>query len=137
MFSSLQLLPPLPEIITYAGDPVRGAGWYGRQGALHTIAIRALNFRGRLTIQACETLIPIETDWRTVLPAAVPYFQYPLPGYIVPPNNMGETSNISFSFLGNVVWLRASVDRRYLILPFDTPLQIMPYGAIDSVMVNY
>jgi len=50
---------------------------------------------------------------------------------------MGETSNISFSFLGNVVWLRASVDRRYLILPFDTPLQIMPYGAIDSVMVNY
>jgi len=137
MYASLHLLPPLTEVISFAGDPVRGAGWYRRKYVTYTIAIRVLNFRGRITIEATDHTTPSQYDWRTVLPEAAPYIQYPQRNYIIPPNNFGETSNWSFSFVSDIVWLRASMDRRYLIPPFDTPLQIMPFGAIDSIMVNY
>ena len=131
------MLAPLDETISMVGDKIRGAGWYGRTNGLHTVAIRVANFQGRLAVEASIATDPGEDDWYSVLPSAVAYIQYPRAGYVVPPNAGGETSVFGFNFSTNAVWLRASVDRSYLIPSISTPLQIMPFGTISYVLVNY
>ena len=137
MDTSLHLLPPLAEVINTVGDPVRGAGWYGHTTGLHTVAIRVANFQGRISVQAAIATTPGDSDWYSVIPEGASYIQYPHMGYVIPPNQCGETSLINFNFSTNAVWLRASVDRSYLIPSFDTPLQIADYGTINYILVNY
>lgn len=137
MDTSLHLLPPMGEVISLAGDQVRGAGWYGHTTGLHTVAIRVSNFQGRISVQATITTDPGDADWYSVLPDAAAYIQYPHMDYVIPGNQAGETSLISFNFTTNAVWLRASVDRSYLIPSFDTPCQISNYGTVNYILVNY
>ena len=137
MDTSLLLLAPLGEVVNSVGDQVRGAGWYGHTNGLHTVAISVVNFQGRISVQASIATEPGAADWYSVLPDAASYIQYPHAGYVIQPNLAGETSLISFNFSTNAVWLRASVDRSYLIPSFDTPLQIMCYGTINYILVNY
>jgi hypothetical protein len=137
MDTSLHLLPPPGETISLVGEAVRGAGWYGHTSGLHTVAIRVLNFQGRVSVQASIATVPTETDWYSVLPGVVEFIQYPQPGYLMPSNNTGETSVGSFNFATNAVWLRATVDRSYLIPPLSSPLQIMPFGTVSYILVNY
>lgn len=137
MDTSLHLLPPLGETINLQGDPLRGAGWYGHTNGLHTVAIRVTNFQGRIIVQASIVTDPTDDDWFSVLPDAVPYLQYPQRGYVPVLNHPGETSTIGFNITTNAVWLRASVDRDYLIPSLATPQQIMAYGTVDYVLVNY
>jgi hypothetical protein len=49
--------------------------------------------------------------------------------------NPGETSTTGFNYLGNVLWLRAVVDRDYL-LAFPMPNQIGGLGLLD-ILVNF
>lgn len=134
---SLNLLPPVGETISLTGDPVRGAGWYGHNTGLHTVAIRVMNFQGRLAVQASIAMTPTEADWYSVLPDAAPYIEYPQLSYVLPPNNYGESSVMSFNFVSNAVWLRASVDRSYLPSSLIPPLIFTEYGTVNYVMVNY
>lgn len=137
MNTSLNLLPPTDETITLVGEKIRGSGWYGHTNGLHTVAIRVLDFRGRVSVEATVIIEPTEVDWYSVMPDKVAFIQYPRPDYILPPNRMGETSTIGFNFATNAVWLRARMDRSYLIPSTATPQDIMPYGAVSYVMVNY
>ena len=137
MDTSLNLLPPLGEVINLVGDQVRGAGWYGHTTGLHTVAIRVSNFQGRIVVQATIATEPGDADWYSVLPDSAPYIQYPHNGYIIPCGQSGETSLIGFNFTSNAVWLRASVERSYLIPNLDTPCQISNYGTVNYILVNY
>lgn len=137
METSLHLLPPLGEDISLLGTKVPGAGWYGHTTGLHTVAIRVSNFRGRISVQAAIAADPGDADWYSVLPDAADYIQFPRRSYLMPPNNTGETSVTSFNFVTNAVWLRASVDRRYLLSQYSTPLDAMQYGTVNYIMVNY
>ena len=96
-----------------------------------------LNFQGRVKVQATIATDPGDDDWYSVLPDTVPYIEYPRPEYLTSPWQMGETSTIGFNFLNNAVWLRAIVDRDYLLSPEDSPLVIMRYGTVSYIMVNY
>jgi hypothetical protein len=137
MDTSLNLLPPMDETVTLVGDIMRGAGWYGHTTGLHTIAIRVMNFSGRVSVQASIAATPAAGDWYSVLPDGAAYMQYPRPGFVPSLSYSGETSVLSFNFTTNAVWLQASVDRSYLLTSFATPLQIMNYGTVSYVMVNY
>jgi len=137
MNTSLHLIPPLGEVITLIGDKIRGGGWYGHTSGLHSVAIRVLNFRGRIKVYASIATQPADEDWYSVLPDNAAYIEYPHPDYIIPINRQGETSTIGFNFTTNAVWLRAVVDRDYLIPSMYTPLQIMPYGTVSYILVNY
>lgn len=138
MRGSLSLLEPMGEVSTVTGEPVRGAGWYGPNSGLHSVAIRALNFQGRVSVQASLAASPRPSDWFSVLPNAEPYWQYPRIGYLIAGPNTGETSTLGFNFSANVVWVRAVVDRSYLVYAFtETPLQLSYLGVIDSILLNY
>lgn len=134
---TLNLLAPMEEVISVTGDRHRGAGWYGHTNGLHTVAIRVLNFRGRVSVQATLANEPTDSDWLSVLPNHVSYIEYPQRGYIVQSPNTGETSVYGFNFSLNAVWVRAIVDRAYLIPSTYTQQQIMAYGLVDYVTLSY
>jgi hypothetical protein len=126
------------EVISLIGDKVRGAGWYGHTTGLHSVAIRVLNFHGRIKVQASIATIPMEDDWYSVLPKGIADLEYPQSNYVLSLNgSSGETSTLGFNFANNAVWLRAIVERDYLIPASNTPLQIMPYGTVRYILVNY
>lgn len=143
MIKSLNLLPTMLEQINVSGDPVRGAGFYGHTKGLHTVAINVQNFNGRVLVQASIATNPTETDWFSVLPDGQPYIQYPRAGHLLPSdpnfysNVTGENSTMGFNFLCNAVWVRAMVDRSYLIPSLDQPRQVMAYGVVNYVLLNY
>jgi len=134
---TLELITPMGEVANVIGEPMRGAGWYGHTTGLHTVAIRVLNFRGRVSVQATIANDPTVSDWFSVLPDAIPYIEYPQRGYVVQMPSSGETSIFGFNFMTNAMWVRALVTRDYLIPPLATPIQIMPYGVVDYVKLSY
>jgi hypothetical protein len=134
MYQSINLLPPLTESLSVVGTPIKGAGWSGQTRGLHTFMVRASNFQGRLGVQATLASLPLAADWFSVLPDAAPYWQYPQQPYIATVNP-GETSTLGFNYYGNVLWLRAVVDRDYL-LASPLPCQIGGLGLVE-ILVNF
>lgn len=137
MFTSLNLLKPLGEVISLVGEPMRAAGWYGHTNGLHTVSMSVQNFTGRISVQAAITTTPVDSDWFSVLPNAAPYIQYPQTGYVIQSPATGETSNFGFSFTSNIVWIRASMDRSYFLPSIATPIYIGMFGLIDYVLVKF
>ncbi len=137
MYTSLNLLDPMKEVISVTGPLVRGAGWYGPTNGLHTVAIKVQNFTGRVSVQATIATNPITSDWFTVLPNNIPYIQYPQPGYIVISPSTGETSTYGFNFTCSAVWVRAIVDRSYFLPSTVTPMFISLFGLVDSILLKY
>ena len=137
MFTSLNLLRQMDEEITITGEPVRAAGWYGHTNGLHTVSISVQNFRGRVSVEAAITTAPVDSDWFSVLPAGISYVQYPQNGYVVTSPATGETSCYGFSFTSNIVWLRAIMDRSYLLPPFAMPMYVGTFGLVDHILVRY
>lgn len=142
MYKSLNLLEPMDEVVSVVGNPVKGSGFYGHSTGLHTVAIRVQNFQGRISIQASIVNTPSsDADWFTVLPGNVPYIQYPRNPYVIIPPSHGETSIFGFNFMVNAIWLRASVNRDYIIPPSSNmtyqKMYISTFGLVDSILVNY
>ena len=138
---SLHMLPPLGETINLSGAPVRGAAWYGHTNGLHSVAIRVSNFQGRIKVQASIAITPSDDDWYSVLPNNAEFWQYPHRDYVVPPNARGETSTLGFNFTTAAVWVRAAVERDYLIFDNNAPMQValrlLEMGTVHYVLVNY
>lgn len=137
MRSSLSLLEPLGEVNSVIGSPVRGAGWYGPNSGLHSVSIKVLNFQGRISVQASLAGLPGTHDWFSVLPDGVDFWQYPRPTSAMTTTTAGETSARGFNFVANVVWVRAVVDRSYLVSTGAAPMQTAYLGTVDSILLNY
>jgi hypothetical protein len=137
MFTTQNLLPVMGETINVTGSPVAASGFYGSTNGLHTISIAVSNFTGRVSIQASLVTAPGDADWFTVLPADVPYIQYPQRGYVVGPPQTGETSTYTFDFTANVMWVRALVVRSYVIPALATPMFIGTFGLVDSIKMTF
>ena len=123
------------ETSTITGSPRPAAGWYGPNSGLHTISICALNFVGRVSIQASVALAPGDGDWFSVMPQGVAFWQYPRVQTVLNLPNTGETSTLGFNFNANVIWVRAIVDRSYLGIATSAQASIL--GTIDSIWLNY
>lgn len=137
MLISLPLIDTFGEVESLTSEPVRAAGWYGSTQGLHTVSIRVLNFQGRISIQGTLAVAPTDDDWFSVMPDNVPYYQYPTSSVIVDVAYTGETSMKGFNYNGNIVWMRAVIDRSYLGHNFFTPCQYGMLGTVDSILLNY
>lgn len=137
MFTSLNLLKPMGEEVRITGEPVRGAGWYGSTNGLHSFSMRVENFRGRVGVQGTLATNPTESDWFSVLPDGIPYVQFPQPKYIVVSPQMGQTSTYGFNFTGNLVWVRATMDRTYILPPNASPMYVSLFGLVEHVLMHY
>jgi hypothetical protein len=138
MINSLNLIDRMDEVINVIGNPVKGAGWYGPTTGIHTVAISVQNFRGRISIQASIVNTPSsDSDWFSVLPGNVDYIEHPQNSFVVKQPKTGETSTFGFTFISNVIWVRALVMRDYIIPVYSKPSYIGTFGLVNSILLNY
>lgn len=131
---------PRPATTLLNGDPAqlnqigiahRAAGYYSTavNGGWHTISADLVDFTGRIIVEATLVTDPAETDWFPVqltsanagadidggtADNASSYAQYPLDP-TAPTGTHGDTGTFGWTLRGNFVWIRARVDRSYLV----------------------
>lgn len=123
------------------GEPQKGAGYSNTIGNNHTVSITLNNFTGRIYIEGSLSVDPAESDWFAIaLEDGLPYVQFPK-NIIKPvgPLNAygtatGDTGSFAYNFTGNFIWLRARVDRTYLVPPPTDPDRV---GSVTKILLNY
>ena len=131
--SSIVLLTSTAGLINITGQPVKGPGYFGYSRGILTTSISINNFIGRFYLQASLSTIPTDKDWFPLwLEGQTPYAQFPFD-----PNNPtgefgGDTGNYAWTLQGNIVWIRAVVDRSYIPM-----VQLADVGTLQTCLLNY
>jgi len=148
---SVTLLGTTNNQINVIGIKQKGAGYNNMVGNNHTVSINLDNFTGRIYIQGSLATDPnADSDWFNIpIGNGTPYVQFPLdpalptgfdPALLQWPTNQypnitqGDTGIFAYSFSGNYVWLRAVVDRKYLVPP---PTDAYFVGSVNQILLNY
>lgn len=121
MANSTIILSNQPQM-SYTGDKARGDGFYGFADGLHTVSFHVTNFTGRIWLQATLMEQPTEDDWF--------YIQLQPDQLYIEWDNESET--LGTSFIGNFVYVRAEVDRSYLM---DQNYNSSVHGLVDKVVL--
>lgn len=115
------LLPNTGTNLDVTGDAVPGDSYYGFTDGLHTVAVYGENLTGRVRIQGTLASTPSEADWFNVLIDGLPFKDY------------SEFSGVEgFTFVANLVFLRATLDRTSLGITDHTTA-----GYIEKIYLNY
>lgn len=118
---SLYLMTDSGTQTNWTADAVRGVGYYGISGGLSTIAIYTNNLTGRIYIDATLVDEPDDDDWFVVpLAADEDYLEFD-----------AETEVTSINVTGNFLFMRARLDRSYVINP---PMDV---GNVRKILLNY
>lgn len=108
--------------MSYTGDKARGDGFYGYSDGLHTVSFHVNNFTGRIWLQATLLEDPTDDDWFNIaLATSTEYLQL----------NASSTTQ-GATFTGNFVYIRAVVDRSYLV---DQEYNPSTHGVLDKVVL--
>lgn len=108
--------------LSYTGTQIPSDAYYGYTDGLHSVSIDVLEFTGRIYIEGTLTLQPQETDWFTI-------YIDPITGY---KEFNDETSVNGYTFRGNLMYIRARIDRDYL--PGSPDLSTL--GSINKILLN-
>lgn len=121
MASSSIILTNQTEM-SYVGDKAKGDGFYGFSDGLHTVSFHVNAFTGRLFLEATLVEDPTENDWFYItLEIDQNYLQFD-----------NETASRGVTFTGNFVYVRASVDRSYLV---DQTYDPTLHGVLNKVVL--
>ena len=111
--------------LDYTGDSVRGDGFYGFSDGIHTVQITVADYIGRIYIQGTLASEPVETDWFNIkVNGNDDYITYGVGA------GTGVTSTLAYTFQGNMVYLRAKVERSHL------GLIITQVGTLSKILLN-
>lgn len=121
--SSATLLPDSGVVLDVVGTKFKADGYSGGDG-LHTVGIYLTDFIGRVFIQGSLVIEPSDTDW----------FNITLDGEAL--NHLQYDDNtdglVVKNFTGNFVWVRAKIDRGYIV-PAADPNAV---GKITQIIMN-
>jgi hypothetical protein len=132
---SITLLDSTTTEINVTGTQQRGAGYSNAIGCNHTVSIAVANFIGRIYIEGSLETWPTDTDWFPIqLIGEIPYLQFPQNQNAPTGDGGGDTDVVAYSFSGNYIWIRARVDRTYLVPPPTDPTLV---GAVRYILLNY
>tara|TARA_B100002003_G_C14143535_1_gene549810 strand:+ start:208 stop:588 length:381 start_codon:yes stop_codon:yes gene_type:complete len=113
------------QSLDYTGDSVRGDGFYGFSDGIHTVQITVADYIGRVYIQGTLASEPVETDWFNIkVNGNDDYITYGVGA------GTGVTSTLAYTFQGNMVYLRAKVERSHL------GLLITEVGTLGKILLN-
>ena len=111
--------------LDYTGDSVRGDGFYGFSDGIHTVQITVADYIGRIYVQGTLASTPVETDWFNIkVNGNDDYITYGVGA------GTGVTNTTAFTFQGNMVYLRAKVERSHL------SLLINEVGTLSKILLN-
>lgn len=123
--------------LNVTGDPVRADAWFGYKDGLHTVTFHLENLTGRIFIEASLASDPQENDWFAIfLNGAKAYNQYPL-NPLEPTGVSGDTFVDAATFQGNFLWLRARLDRSYVVPVPTTDTEKSLLGSIRKILLNH
>lgn len=77
------------------GSKVKGAGYYGKADATHTVQYSVQNFIGEIVVQGSLEVEPTDDDWFDMDSLSA--------------TSATSLTNIS-TFIGNFVWVRATIN---------------------------
>ena len=107
--------------LDYTGDSVRGDGFYGFSDGIHTVQITVTDYIGRIYIQGTLASDPVEADWFNIkVNGNDDYITY----------GVGAGTGVTSTFQGNMVYLRAKVERSHL------GLIITQVGTLSKILLN-
>ena len=107
--------------LDYTGDSVRGDGFYGFSDGIHTVQITVADYIGRIYIQGTLASDPVEADWFNIkVNGNDDYITY----------GVGAGTGVTSTFQGNMVYLRAKVERSHL------GLIITQVGTLSKILLN-
>ena len=120
--TSTLILPDTGLELNVIGTKYRGDGFAGGDG-LHTVGLYLNGYIGRIFIQGALPLEPTSDDWFNIKMDgdSVSYQQYDTATDGLQVNN----------FTGNFVWIRAKVDRSYLLSPNPNLV-----GSVTKIILN-
>ncbi len=134
---SYQLLGDTSGQLNMVGPAVKGDGFYGFSDGLHTISVKLDNFTGRFFIEATLSLHPTEDDWFPVMLTSMhPYVEYPI-NPNMPTSTHGDTGMDAFVIEGNFVFVRARINRDYVVPVPITPEDLALLGSITHALMNF
>jgi hypothetical protein len=134
---SVILLGDTENNVEFTGEAVRGDAYFGYKDGLHTVAIYLENFTGRVYIEATLANEPGDNDWFPInLTGNTDYIEYPLiPN--MPTGLTGDTGVDAYSFQGNLMFLRARIDKTYITPIPTTPAEEALLGSIRKILLNH
>lgn len=124
MMQSTNILSDMSGALVVRGDRYPARGHQGI-GGLHTVQIVSNRLVGRVSIQATLKTDPGDDDWFAVLLDGQPYAEF-----------QGELGSRGFSFTGNFVWVRAVLDRSYLLPGLPETTVVGSAGLLDRVLLS-
>jgi hypothetical protein len=108
--------------LSFTGTKIPSDAYYGFTDGLHSISIDVTSFIGRIYIEGTLALNPTDNDWFTVS-------LDPINGFL---EYNDETSVNGYTFRGNLMYIRARIDRDYL--PGSPDLSTL--GSINKILLN-
>jgi hypothetical protein len=131
---SLILLNTTVGYINIVGTPQKAAGYTNSVGNSHTVSISLQNFVGRIYIEGSLASNPGQHDWFAIQFNRQSFLQYPIDRSLPSSHLTGDSGTYAYNFSGNFVWVRARIDRSYLV-----PVPADPYlvGCVQQIILNY
>lgn len=106
----------------YTGTQAPSDAYYGFTDGLHTVSIDIASFTGRIFIEGSLATTPTSSDWFLIsLDPIKNYLEY---------NN--QTVIEGYTFMGNLMYIRARVQRSHLSGPPD----INTLGHVNKILLN-
>lgn len=106
----------------YTGPNIPSDAYYGFTDGLHTLSIDVSDFTGRIYIESTLANQPTDNDWFIV-------HLNPITGYLEYNNKTGIEG---YTFQGNLMYIRARVERSHLSGPPD----ITTLGHVNKILLN-
>ena len=134
---SFELLSDTSGQLNMVGPAVKADGFYGFSDGLHTISVKLSNFTGRVYIEATLELVPDCDDWFPImLDSDNPYIEYPIDPHMTT-DTKGDTGMDSFVIEGNFVFVRARINRDYVVPVPVTDQDLADLGSITRILMNF
>ena len=108
------------------GNKFRANGYYYEDGGLHMVSVTLKDFKGRIYLQGTLEMDPkTDEDWFNIFldGQTTEYIQF----------DQMTTGTLIYKFYGNFTFVRASVDRSYLV-PTPDPISV---GRVRKVVVRW
>ena len=135
---SIVMLDDTDINLNVTGEALRADAWYGYKDGLHTVAFYLENFTGRIYIEASLASEPTSEDWFPVfLNGAQAYMNYPINPLAPIGGPSGDTFVDAFTFQGNFLWLRARIDRSYVVPVPTTDAEKSALGSVKKILLNH
>lgn len=115
--------------------PVQANGWYSFTDGLHTVSIQTQNFTGRVHLEGSLATDPQDQDWFAIDLGGQPWVEFPQQRG-APTGILGDTGTVAYNFRANIMWVRARMERDYMMPDEPTLDYLGRLGVVNKIILS-